>query len=63
METLVIRVRDEQKRNQVVQLRHNIDDIEAIERIQKPDKATLLAQPSLAEEWNSPADQRWDSWL
>jgi hypothetical protein len=60
METLVIRVRDEQKRNQVAQLLHDIDGIEVIERIQKPDEATLLAQPSLAEEWNSPEDQRWD---
>lgn len=50
METIVIRVRDEQKRNQVAQLLHDIDGIEVIESIQKPDEATLLAQPSLAEE-------------
>lgn len=63
METLVIRVRDEQKRTQVEQLLHDIDGVDIIERIQKPDEATLLSQASLAEEWDSPEDQRWDSLL
>ena len=31
---------------------------------QKPiDEITLMAEPSLEEEWNSPEDQRWDNLL
>ena len=63
METLVISVRDEQKRNQIEALLHDIDGIERIERVLKPDEATVLAQASLSEEWDSPEDQRWDSLL
>lgn len=48
METLVITIRDPKKRDR-------------IERVHQPDEATLLAQPSLSEEWDSPEDQRWDA--
>jgi len=63
METLVVTVRDETKRTQIEQLLHSIDGVERIERIRTPDEVTLLAQPSLVEEWDSPEDQRWDSLL
>lgn len=63
METLVVTVRDEAKRNQIEQLLHNIDGVEQVQHVHTPDEVTLLAQPSLAEEWDSPEDQRWDSLL
>ncbi|MGF7218467.1 hypothetical protein GGR92_004644 [Spirosoma lacussanchae] len=63
METLVVTVRDEAKRSQVEQLLQDMDGVERVERVRLPDEVTLLAQPSLAEEWDSPEDQRWDSLL
>ena len=63
METLLISIRDETKRDQIEQLLHQLDGVEHVERIQKTDEATVMAQASLAEEWDSPEDQRWDSLL
>ena len=63
METLVISIRDGQKRDQIEQLLHQIDGVERVEWVQKTDEATAMAQVSLAEEWDSLEDQRWDSLL
>ena len=63
METLVISIRDGEKRDQIEQILHQLDGVERIERVQKADEVTVMAQASLAEEWDSPEDQRWDSLL
>lgn len=63
METLVITVRDKAKRGQIEELLQDIDGVERIQHIRTPDEATLISQTSLAEEWDSPEDQRWDSLL
>ncbi len=60
METLVITVRDEAKRDQVEKVFRDLEGIERIQRIQIADDVTLMAQPALAEEWDSVEDQRWD---
>ena len=61
METLVITIRDEEKSRQLEQMLRDTEGVERVERLHIVDEATLLAQPSLAEEWDSPEDQRWDS--
>lgn len=63
METLVISILDGEKRDQVEQILHQLDGVERIERVQKADEVTVMAQASLAEEWDSLEDQRWDSLL
>lgn len=63
METLVITVRDEAKSRQLEQMLRDTEGVERVERFHIVDEATLMAQPSLAEEWDSPEDQRWDSLL
>ena len=63
METLIITIRDDEKRDQIEQVLRDMDGVERIERIHPPDEVTILAQPSLSEEWDSPEDQRWDSLL
>lgn len=63
METLIITVRDEAKRDQIEQVLRDLDGVERIQRIPTPDDVTLMAEPSLSEEWNSVEDQRWDSVL
>lgn len=63
METLMITVLDETKRDQVEKVLRNMDGIERIQRVTTPDEVTLLAEPSLTEEWDSPEDQRWDTLL
>ncbi len=63
METLVITVRDEAQRDLLEKLVREMDGIERIQRVVTPDEVSLLAVPSLAEEWESPEDQRWDALL
>jgi hypothetical protein len=63
MQTLVITVRDTEKRDYIEQILRDIEGVERIERVHIPDETTVLAQPSLSEEWDSPEDQRWDSLL
>lgn len=59
----MITVLDETKRDQVEKVLRNMDGIERIQRVTTPDEVTLLAEPSLTEEWGSPEDQRWDTLL
>ncbi len=44
-----------------------IKKIIGVKSVSKPlaeiDKVTLMSQENLAEEWNSPEDQRWDKLL
>jgi hypothetical protein len=44
-----------------------IKKIIGVKSVSKPiaeiDKVTLMSQDNLAEEWNSPEDQRWDKLL
>ena len=63
METLVITIRDNEKRDRIEQILRDMEGVERIERVRPPDEATVLAQPALSEEWDSPEDQRWDSLL
>ncbi len=63
METLLITVRDDDKRDKIEQMLREMDGVEYIRRIPAPDEVSLLAQYALAEEWNSAEDQRWDTLL
>lgn len=63
IETLVITIRDEEKSRQLEQMLRDTEGVERVERLHAIDEATLMAQPSLTEEWDSPEDQRWDSLL
>ena len=63
METLVITIRSEAKRTQIEQILRDMDGVEKVKRLHNPDEVSLMAQPALAEEWDSPEDQRWDSLL
>ena len=73
METLTI----ELKHQKAFDLLHDLEVMDIIKVLhrnnqpysydkskQKPiDEITLMAEPSLEEEWNSPEDQRWDNLL
>ena len=63
METLVITVRDGAKLGQIEQIVREMEGVEGVKHLRNPDKVSLMAQPALAEEWDSPEDQRWDSLL
>jgi len=63
METLIITVRDEEKRERIEQLLSEMEGVEAVRRLPVLDEVTELAQGTLSEEWDSPEDQRWDSLL
>ena len=63
METLVITIRDEAKLGKIEQILRDIEGVEEVKRLRNPDEVSLMAQPALAEEWDSPEDQRWDSLL
>ena len=63
METLVITIRDHEKRDRIEQVLRDMEGVERIERVYQPDEATVLAQSSLSEEWDSAEDQRWDALL
>lgn len=63
METLVITIRDIEKRDHIEQVLRDMEGVERIERVRMPDEVTVLAQPSLSEEWDSSEDQRWNSLL
>lgn len=63
METLVITIRDNEKRDHIEQILRDMEGVERIERVRPPDEATIFAQANLSEEWDSPEDQRWDSLL
>ena len=63
METLVITIRDESKLDQIEQILRGTEGVEQIKRLRNPDEVSLMAQPALAEEWDSAEDQRWDSLL
>lgn len=63
METLIITIRNNEKRDHIERILQNMDGVERIERVHMPDEVTILAQPSLSEEWDSSEDQRWDSLL
>jgi hypothetical protein len=39
------------------------DELKITEKKQKPDPVTLCSQESLAEEWDSEEDNRWDKLL
>ena len=52
METLVITIRDEEKSRQLEQMLRDTEGVERVERLHAIDEATLMAQPSLTEEWN-----------
>ncbi|MBO0934331.1 hypothetical protein [Fibrella aquatilis] len=60
MEAVLITVRNEADRHRVEEI---LRDVEGVTGIRVIDEVTKLAEPSLAIEWNSEADQRWDSLL
>ena len=63
METLIITIRDEEKLSQIEQILRDMEGVEAVKRLRNPDEVSLMAQPALAEEWDSTEDQRWKSLL
>lgn len=63
METLIITIRDEEKLSQIEQILRDMEGVEAVKCLRNPDEVSLMAQPALAEEWDSTEDQRWDSLL
>ena len=60
METVLITVRNETDRHQVEEA---LRDVEGVVSQRVIDEVTQLAESSLAEEWNSDEDQRWDDLL
>ncbi|GAB3642923.1 hypothetical protein [Spirosoma arcticum] len=63
METLIVTIRDEEKLSQIEQVLRDMEGVEAVKRLRRPDEVSLMAQPALVEEWDSTEDQRWDSLL
>lgn len=60
METVVITIRDEKDRHRVEEA---LRDLEGITSLRVIDDITQLAEPTLAESWDSEEDQRWDDLL
>lgn len=60
MEAVLITVRNEADRHRVEAI---LRDVEGVTGIRVIDEVTKLAEPSLATEWNSEEDQRWDKLL
>lgn len=60
METLVITVQDEAGRHRVEEALRNVEGVTDLRVV---DEVTLLAEPSLAESWDSEEDKRWDDLL
>ena len=60
METVLITVRNETDRHLVEKA---LRDVEGVVNLRVVDEVTRLAELSLAEEWNSDEDQRWDNLL
>ena len=63
METLIITIRSEAKRGQIEQMLRNTEGVDDVKYVRSADEVSAMAQPALAEGWNSPEDQRWDSLL
>jgi len=63
METLIITIRSEAKRDQIEQMLRDTEGVDEVKHIRRADEVSAMAQPALAEEWDSPEDQRWDSLL
>jgi len=61
METLLITVRENVDIEKVEKALHEIEGISLVKRIMTPDETSLLSESSLAEEWESEEDQRWDN--
>ena len=60
METVLITVRNKTDRHQVEEA---LRDVEGVVSLRVIDEVTRLAEPSLAQEWDSDEDQRWDNLL
>ena len=59
----MITIRNEEKLSQIEQILRDMDGVEGVKHLRNSDEVSLMAQPALAEEWDSPEDQRWDSLL
>lgn len=60
METLVITVQDEAGRQRVEEALRNVEGVTDLRVVEE---VTLLAEPALAESWDSEDDKRWDDLL
>ncbi|REA62382.1 hypothetical protein DSL64_08965 [Dyadobacter luteus] len=60
METLLVTVRENVDIETIEKALHEIEGISIVKRLHKVDETTMLSEPSLAEEWESEEDLRWD---
>jgi hypothetical protein len=62
MDTFIVTVPDTADRRRVAQALHDIEGA-TVRALPPVDEATQLSQTTLADEWDSDEDQRWDELL